>query len=109
MAHEYEQRNSRRFRESALIKFSFFKKGHFHSARILNYGDQGLCFQSNVSLAPGVVVCIRLKSTPRHEARENRGRGLRSLTLAEAKWCQEVGDETHHHYRIGVKYSQQDY
>ncbi|MDJ0803639.1 MAG: hypothetical protein QNI97_12265 [Desulfobacterales bacterium] len=109
MAHEYEQRNSRRFRESAIIRFSHFNRNHFHSARILNYGDQGMCFQSDVSLAPGAVVCIRLKSTPRHEARESHGRGLRSLTLAETKWCQKVADEAQHHYRIGVKYFQPGY
>ncbi|MDJ0989337.1 MAG: hypothetical protein QNI85_04935 [Desulfobacterales bacterium] len=53
---------------------------------------------SNVSLAPGAVVCIRLKTTPRHEDSESHGLGLRSLTLAEAKWCQAVADATHYHY-----------
>ncbi len=109
MAHANEQRNARRYRESALISFSFFNRDHFHSARIVNYGDQGMCFQSDVSLTPGAVVCIRLKSTPRHDTGESHGQGLRSLTLAEAKWCQEVGDETHHHFRIGVQYFQPDY
>ncbi len=98
MAHANKQRNTRRYRESALIRFSVFNKSHSHSARILNYGEQGMCFMSNVSLAPGAVVCIRLKTTPRHEDSESHGLGLRSLTLAEAKWCQAVADATHYHY-----------
>ncbi len=60
---------------------------------------------SDVSLAPGAVVCIRLKSTPRHDASESHGPGLRSLTMAEAKWCQEVADATHHHYQLVLSIS----
>ncbi len=86
-----------------MIRFSVFNKSHSHSARIVYYGDQGMCFMSDVSLAPVAVVCSRLKSTPRHDASESHGPGLRSLTLVEAKWCQEVADATHHHYRSGVQ------
>ena len=99
-----DQRACERFRCRATLGFSHFNKERHYEARMLNYGDAGMCFKSKVALQPGVIVCIRLKNIPGPGACDTNGCGLRSLTLAETIWCREMPDEKAPAYAIGVKY-----
>ena len=104
-----DQRAFERTRHTATIEFSLFNAKHFYEAQTLNHCDQGMCFKSGVSLQPPTTVVIRVKNF--HPDGDCKGdcRGMRSLTLAEAKWCNEIVSETDHFYEIGVKYCQPAY
>jgi hypothetical protein len=68
-----------------------------------------MCFKSEVSLKPGATVCIRVKSFHPHGACNSNCGGLRSFSLAEAKWCREILNDTERFYEIGAKYYQTEY
>ena len=101
-----DQRVFERCRCSATIEFSHFNKGHGYEAQTLNNCDQGMCFKSEVMLQPGVIVCIRVKDLQSNDAWNFNCQGLRSVSLAEVKWCKEITNETGSFYEIGTKYFQ---
>jgi hypothetical protein len=103
------KRACERRRYTATIQFSYFNKEHFYEAQTLNHCDEGMCFKSEVSLQPGAIVCIRVKDFHPNGACNGDCRGLRLLTLAEAKWCNEIFNKTEHFYQIGAKYYQPEY
>jgi hypothetical protein len=104
-----DKRACERLRHTATIEFSYFNKQHCYEAQTLNHCGEGMCFKTEVSLQPGATVCIRLKNFSPHGACNGDCRGLRSLTLAEAKWCKEIINETETFYEIGVKYYHPEY
>jgi hypothetical protein len=89
---------------TAPIEFSYFNKKHCYEAQSLNHCDEGICFKSEVSLRPGATVNVRVKNFHPHGACNDSCRGLRLVTLAEVKWCNEILDETEPVYEIGAKY-----
>ncbi len=100
--------NGKRFYErrghAAAIEVSYFTKNqwHWHKAQTVNHSDEGMCFQSEVFFKPGATICIRLKNLHPSTGCNCDCRGLRSLTLAETKWC--FFNKTDLFYKIGVKY-----
>jgi len=99
-----EKRACQRHCHAADITFSYFNTEHFYKAEALNFGSGGMCFKSGLLLQPGATVCIRLKAVHDDPVGACVCEGLRSVTLAEVKWCREVpGGETSS-YGVGVKY-----
>jgi hypothetical protein len=104
-----DKRACKRCRYTAIIEFSYFNKKHCYEAQTLNHCDEGMCFKSEVAIQPGATICIRVKNFHPNGACIGDCRGLRSLILAEAKWCKEILNETEHFYEIGAKYYQPEY
>ena len=102
-----DKRACARVFHTAAIEFSYFNKKRWYETQTLNYCDEGMCFKSKVSLQPGTTVFIRVKNNQPIGA--GAGRGLRSVTLAEVKWCKEIINETEPFYVIGAKYYLPEY
>jgi PilZ domain len=99
-----EKRACERHYCAADIAFSYFNKTHSYHAEILNVGLNGMCFKSNLRLQPGSTVCIRLTKPQRNGSCSGLCEGLRSVTLAEVKWCSELPRANALPYGVGVKY-----
>lgn len=95
----YERRN-----HTSRIVFSYFNQESSFDTQTLNHGQCGMCFQSSFPLQPGATLCIRVKKFNPNASCADLSEGLRSLTLAEVKWCSEVPDDNTSGYVIGVKY-----
>jgi len=106
---DINQRACERHRHTATIEFSYFNKKHRYEGQTLNHCDEGICFTSEVPLKPDATVCIRVKHLHPNGACTGDCRGLRLLTLAEAKWCKEITNETEPVYEIGARYFQPAY
>jgi len=104
-----DKRACKRLSYNASIAFSYFNKENCYEAQTLNHGDGGVCFESNVLLQPGATVYIRVKKIPPKSACSSDCRGLRSVTLAEVKWCKEFLNGTESFYEIGAKYYEPEY
>ena len=104
-----DHRACERLSYNADIEFSYFNKQRRYEAQMLNHSNEGMCFKSEISLQPGATVCIRVKNFQPPGARKDDCRGLRSVTLAEAKWCKEISNKTDRFYEIGAKYYQMAY
>jgi hypothetical protein len=104
MQTDEEKRACDRHGYAADIAFSYFNQEHYYGAQILNLGAGGMCFKSNLRLQPGTAVYIRIKKIHPNSAGSARCDGLRSVALAEVKWCSELPDATIFPYGVGVKY-----
>ncbi len=104
-----DKRACERLRYTDAIEFSFLNKRNWYEAQTINHCDEGMCFNSKVSLQPQASVCIRIKNLHSNSACKGGCRGLRSVSLAEAKWCKEIINETKHFYEIGAKYYLPEY
>jgi hypothetical protein len=89
---------------NALMAFSYFNQTYSYDAKILNCSAGGLCFQSNLSLQPGATICIRVKEFKPIDSLEDCEDGLRCMSMAEVKWCNEVPGAESATYGVGVKY-----
>jgi hypothetical protein len=99
-----ERRSNDRYRYVVPIVFSFFNKDQCFEAQIRNYCDVGMGFESNIPLKKGTTICIRVKNLHPHKANTHLSYGLRSVTLANVKWCDEELHYNSRHYAIGVQY-----
>ena len=101
-----DKRNYDRYDQEALITWAYFNSDNFRQAKMLNYGEGGLYFESHDAFQPGTYVHIRVG----HKLSDNSGStihsGFRSVVLGEVKWCKEINgvEANHHGYGIGVKY-----
>ena len=89
---------------NADVLFSYFNREHSYSAQIMNLGTSGMCFKSSIPLKPGATVCIYLKKIHPEASGTDFCEGLRSVTLADVKWCSEVPGDEVPHFEVGVKY-----
>ena len=99
-----EKRASERRTCNALISFSHFNQIPSYEAKILNCGAGGMCFQSSHFLRPGAILCIRVKEGQSFASLKDNCNGLRCMSLAEVKWCNEVPGAESSTYGVGVKY-----
>lgn len=89
---------------NALIEFSYFNQTNSYDAMVLNCGAGGMCFQSNLNLQPGATVCIRVKEFQCSGSQKDNADGLRCMSIAEVKWCNDLPSIESAGYGVGVKY-----
>ncbi len=99
-----EKRDCERRDYTAPIVFSYFNKNDYFDAQTLNHGTEGMCFKSSCRLRSGATLYIRVKKFHPHGPCTGVCQGLRSATLAEVKWCEEILDSGTFSYKVGVKY-----
>ena len=104
-----EQRVYDRHTFAADVVVSYFNKDHSYFAQTMNLGTGGMCFKSSFSIQPGAMVNIRLKKIHPNDSGTGSGEGLRSVTLAEVKWCSELPGAKALPYGVGVKYFEAAY
>ena len=104
MKSNIEKRACERRNHTSRIAFSYFNQESSFDTQTLNHGLCGMCFKSSFPLQPGATLCIRVKKFNSNVSRTGLAEGLRSVTLAEVKWCSEVPGENTSQYIVGVKY-----
>ena len=72
--------------------------------RMMNYSQNGLYFESESALRPGLSVLIRVQKNLAADTNCEIKEGFRSLVLGEVKWCKKFISEGAAYYGIGVKY-----
>ena len=104
-----EKRACGRHSYTASIAFSYFNKVHCFEAQTLNHCAGGMCFKSSFFLQPGAAVYIKVKKFHPNNSCTGLCHGLRSVNLAEVKWCDEEPGANVLSYWVGVKYYEPDY
>ncbi len=104
MKNNMEKRACERWNHTALFAVSYFNQEPSFNVQTLNHCLDGMCFKSNFFLRPGASLFIRaIKFNPDGPCTD-LCEGLRSVTLAEVKWCSEVPGDNASQFLIGVKY-----
>ena len=99
-----EKRSSERCRYHVPIEYAYFNREHYFKSYTYNNCPEGMNFRSDFFLRPGSTILIRIKEFHPNGPCKGDCKGLRSLTLAEVKWCNEVIDSNNSYYDVGVKY-----
>jgi hypothetical protein len=99
-----EKRACERWNHTAQIAVSYFNQEPSFDNQTLNHSRDGMCFKSSISLQPGASLLIRVKKFDPNNSGRDLSEGLRSVTLAEVKWCSEVSGDKAPQYVTGVKY-----
>ncbi|UCF90269.1 MAG: PilZ domain-containing protein [Desulfobacterales bacterium] len=104
-----ERRNYERAQLEALVQCTIFNAAKSFPAKTFNHGMGGMYLRSKTLLQPGIALCIRLKDFPTYKDCPGFCQGLRTMTLAEVKWCRELSDADAFGYEFGVRYYEPDY
>lgn len=99
-----EKRVYTRRRYQVPIEISYISKGKNLSAQLLDHCEGGMCFESHFSFQPGETLNIRVKEFHPRGPCVGLCEGLRTITLAEVKWCSDVSDTETSNYRVGIKF-----
>ena len=97
-----EKRNYRRHLLQARVVVSPFNTERRHEARMQNYSEGGMYFESLMPLKERTPLLLLLENTSGADARKHFG--LRNQTLGEIRWIREPGDARIQPYGYGVKY-----
>lgn len=94
----------------ASITCTYFNSNRFYSAKTTNHSKEGLLFESDFPLKPGASVYIRVDDLSFDASGDASGSKvsshseLRTLSLAQVRWCEEIPDPAGNYYKIGLKY-----
>ena len=103
-----EKRACRRCEYIAPVTCAFFLSDNFYRGITMNHCEDGIYFESTFPIKPGASIYIRVENYS-HEDFHNgicSCRGIRSIGVAEVKWCKELTDIANSYYGIGLKYYQ---
>ena len=99
-----EKRSAGRFLHQGAITVSIFNQQNWVDAQSIDYGPDGLRFKSIRALHPGTTICIRMKPGEQDSHPDCLDESLRSVTLAEVKWCREMDGPDASLYEVGVHF-----
>ena len=99
-----ERRSEKRFDCEAKIKWSYFNKGRFFDAKILNCSPNGNYFETPHEIKPGSTILIRLDTLFSKSIRCDDPLYLRTVYLAEVKWCKKSSENGDSYFVVGVRH-----
>lgn len=106
-----EKRTDRRHDCDAKIKWTQFNRivfNHgqeiFYLARVLNFSKSGVYFETECPLKPGIMILFRTEVSRCGVSDLEDGVCLRTISLAEVKWCQDLGKNGESYFGIGARY-----
>ncbi len=101
-----EKRACTRCYYEAPVTCAYFNSDRFYRARTFNHSEEGLYFESDFFLKPGASIYVRVDNCiPKTFGSSicDCGR-VRSLAIAEVKWCEELHSTGGFFYGVGLKY-----
>jgi PilZ domain len=109
MEEQTEKRSCERHYQEMPITVACFNTNRYRSAKMLNYSEGGIYFESNFAFQPRTSIYIRIekKMTDLSECKFHNG--FRSVALGEVKWCREISEGESGKYGIGIKYYEHEY
>ena len=98
-----ERRMETRYDCEAKIKWSYFIKGGSFDAKTLNCSPNGIYFETPNEVKSGTTILIRIDSFSSKNIRSDEPNCLRSVSLAEVKWCRESSNGGDRYFGAGVR------
>jgi len=99
-----KRRVEERYNCEARIKWSYFNKGRFYDAKILNLSRNGIYFETPHEIKPGTTILIRVETLPTNILRSEECLCLRTVSLADVKWCSESSKDGFSNFGVGVRH-----
>jgi hypothetical protein len=105
-AEHVEKRMYERYNCEALIKWSYFNQDRFFDAKILNFSRNGFYFETSYEIGPKATIFIRLETLFTKNMRLTEQERLRTVSIAEVRWCHELSKDNLSYYAVGVRHSE---
>jgi hypothetical protein len=99
-----EKRVDRRHNCKVAVICNFFNKDKTFTAEMLNYSEGGIYFESDSFFEKGTNIFFKVKTCSSGTYGPGLGNGLRTVSLAEVRWWQEMSSEDSSRFGMGVKY-----
>ncbi len=106
-----EKRKNRRHDCDSIIKWTQFNQttfndgqDTFYPARVLNFSESGLYFESEYPLKQGTTILFRLETSGCGVLDSEGYECLRTISLVEVKWCQYFLENGESYFGIGARY-----
>ena len=99
-----ERRKALRYDCTGCIRFTRLHQEKSNRGAAIDCSEEGLRFQSDFELKPGSSVLIRMESVRMNLPATAGKIAVRSVALAEVKWCRILQDLPEAVYTTGVKF-----
>jgi len=99
-----EHRDSTRYDQNAFVSCCYFNSLNPCGGKLINYSKRGMCLETNGPFRERTTVMVRLNLESWAAIDPEIIEGLRTISIAEVKWCKEVFDDQNPHYEIGIQY-----
>ncbi len=103
-----ERRQHQRYACGSALKWAYFNRTEFHSARMCNFSHAGVRLESPEALVPGATVVLRLEEHRAECMGQCRDQSdcpwPRSIAVGEVKWCRVAATEKLPAFGAGVKF-----
>ena len=99
-----EKRKHARHKCDAFITWSYFNKEIFYWAKLLNFSESGVYFETEHDLKPGVSLFMNMRLVPAGKNKAIVPKCPRSVSLGEVKWRVDLSGSDQSYYGVGVKY-----
>ena len=101
-----ESRADRRYRASLPLNYFPFtsKSVSAVAAEATNCSRRGMCFQSDFPLLEGQYICVRRTPAGGGDVVSDREATVKSVSLAEVRWCRGTVVDGRVRYSVGVRY-----
>ena len=105
MTHQTDKRSGDRFNLEAPVTWSYFNtNNNYFRAKLLNYGDGGIYFESDSPPLLKTGIYIRIEENWSGYSKCGVTEGFRTTALGEVRWCHEKSGKENVTYGIGVKF-----
>jgi len=98
------KRNDQRHNCEASITWRYFNKDETFNGKMLNFCKSGMYFESGAFIKQGTTIYFRLTNCSCFPYDPDHCVGIRTVSLAEVKWCKEISKKDATYFEIGVKY-----
>ena len=98
------RRMEKRYDCEAKIKWSYFNKGNFYDAKILNFSRNGIYIETPHEIKPRTTILIRAETLLSKNMRSDESLLLRTVFLADVKWCNESSKDGGSNFGVGVRH-----
>ena len=95
-----------RHHQEARIICAYFNSNEYCRAKMLNYCEGGLYFESGFAFKLGASIYIRIEEFSQRTSESSLCHGCRTVTLAEVIRCEKILGTEVNKYGIGVRYYQ---
>ena len=105
LAEHAERRVYQRYNCEALIKWSYFNKGRLFDAKIVNFSEDGFSFETYSEIRPHATIFTRLENLFTKDMSLSEMENLRTVSIGEVKWRQELSKDGLRYYLVGVRHT----
>jgi len=99
-----EKRKHVRHQCEAVIEWSYFNQKIYFEAKLLNFSESGVYFETGHSLKPGATIFLKMEMVSSSEFNSLDHERPRSVSLGEVKWRTDLSGSDRSYYGVGVRY-----